>query len=147
MTDLRSSRGTHVDAPRARGTSGSPTTGRASLEAGAATATVALGWALMAQAHPTTTYHFAPLVLVAITTLYVRTRLERPLTFRQTLSLAGFGAVIALITTAVLENVNALRGPTLWGPGGALAETLLAIAVGLLIGLTAMMGRRGREAH
>lgn len=115
---------------------------RASLEAVAVSGAVALGWALMASTHPTTTYHFAPVVAVAVLTFYVRARTEQSVPFRIGLSLSAAGALIALITTAVIENLDALQGPTLWGPGSALAETLLAIAAGFLIGLTATMSRR-----
>lgn len=99
---------------------------RASLEAVAVSGVVALGWALMASTHPRTTYHFAPVVIVAVLAFYVRARTEHPMRIRAGLSLSVAGALIALITTAVVENLDALRGPTLWGPGGALAETLLA---------------------
>ena len=104
---------------------------------------VALGWALIASTHPTTTYHFAPVVVVAVLAFYVRARTERPVRFRTGVHLSVVGALIALITTALVENLGALQGPTLWGPDGALAETLLAIAAGFLIGLTTTIaGRR-----
>jgi len=115
---------------------------RASLEAVAVSGAVALGWALMASTHPTTTYHFAPVVAVAVLTFYVRARVEQPVPFRIGLNLSAAGALIALITTAVIENLDAPQGPTLWGPGSALAETLVAITAGFLIGLTATMSRR-----
>ncbi len=103
---------------------------------------VALGWALMALTHPTTTYHFAPVVVVAVLALYVRARTEHPVKIRSGLYLSAAGALIALITTAGVESLDALRGPTLWGPGGAPAESLLAIAAGFLIGLTATVTSR-----
>jgi hypothetical protein len=149
MTELQASRGTapHADQSQADGTPDSPTIRRASLEAVAVAGVVASGWALMAMTHPTTTYHFAPIIAVAVVALYVRGRVDRPLGFRRGLSLAGAGVLIAVIATTVLGSLNALRGPTLWGTGSALAETLMAIAVGFLIGATAMIGPRRRETH
>lgn len=115
---------------------------RVSLEAVAVSGIVALGWALMASTHPTTTYHFAPVVAVAVLAFYVRARTELPVALRSGLRLSAGGVLIALITTAVVENLDALQGPTLWGPGSALAETLIAIAAGFLIGLTATIAPR-----
>ncbi|TDW30804.1 hypothetical protein [Cryobacterium psychrophilum] len=88
----------------------------------------------------------SPLVAVSGAAIYVRARVERPLPIRRALSLGAGGALIALITTGALETFDALRGPTLWGPGSALAETLLAITVGLLIGLTASVRPRRPKA-
>ncbi|MDJ0349000.1 hypothetical protein [Cryobacterium sp. PH29-G1] len=133
-----------LDSPR---TGIAPTLRRASLEGIAVSSAVALTWALMATTHPTTTYHFAPLITVAAAALYVRARRERPLTFRPMLSLAAGGTLISMFATAVLENVQALQGPTLWGPGSAVAETVAAIAIGLLLSLTAMIGPRRRATH
>lgn len=82
MTELHASWASAQAArPQSNGTSDSPTTSRASLEAVAVAVVVASGWALMATTHPTTTYHFAPLITVAVVALYVRARLSGPSRF------------------------------------------------------------------
>lgn len=149
MTARQDPRGTEPQAAShlTAETSGPPTARRASLEAVALSGAVSLGWAVLASTHPTTTYHFAPLIAASGMAIYVRARVEHPLALRRALSLASGGALIAVFTAAVLENLNVLRGPTLWGPGNALPETILAIAAGLLIGLIASVGTRRPKTH
>lgn len=112
---------------------------RVLLEAVAVSSTVALGWVLMAITHPTTTYHFAPLVAVVVAPFLVRARTQKSIPLRSALVLTSAGVLPALIATAVIESLDALGGPTLIGAGGALVETLVAIAAGLIIGMTAMI--------
>ncbi len=127
------------------GSSGAPAFRRVSLEAVAGSSAVALGWVLMAITHPTTTYHFAPLVAVVVVPFLARARTQKSIPLRRALVLTSGGALPALIATAVIESLNALGGPTLISAGGALVETLIAIGAGLLIGMTAMISpwRRG----
>jgi len=105
-------------------------------------AAVALGWVAMATTHPTVTYHFAPIVAVIPAPLFTRFRTDQPLPPRRALALSAIGVLIVVIATAVIASLDAFRGPTLIGPSSALAETLMAIGVGFLIGLTAMIARR-----
>ncbi|MEO6199806.1 MAG: hypothetical protein ABIO89_01445 [Cryobacterium sp.] len=105
-------------------------------------AVVALGWIAMATTHPTVTYHFAPIVAVIAAPLFTRFRTDQPLPPRRSLVLSAIGVLIVAIATAVIASLDAFRGPTLIGPGSALTETLMAIAAGSMIGLTAMIARR-----
>lgn len=128
------------DDPRdTEGSTGAPAFRRVALEAVAVSSAVALGWVLMALAHPTTTYHFAPLIAVVVVPFLVRARTQKSIPLRRALGLTAGSALPALIATAVIENLNALGGPALIGAGGALVETLVAIAAGLIIGVTTMI--------
>ncbi|MET3948467.1 putative membrane protein YedE/YeeE [Arthrobacter sp. UYCu512] len=128
------------DDPRdTEGSTGAPSFRRVALEAAAVSSAVALGWVLMAVSHPTTTYHFAPLVAVVVGAVLVRARTQKSIPLRRALVLTSGSALPALISTAVIESLNALGGPTLIGAGNALVETLVAIAAGLIIGVTTMI--------
>lgn len=94
-----------------------------------------VGWMLLALTVPATTYHFAPTMVAATWPVAQRLRSGhrlRPLRLGIT---SGGGAVIVLAVTAVLESMDALSGPTVFGTEGALGETVVMTGVGVLIGL------------
>lgn len=106
-----------------------------------ASATVALvvsvGWLLLAVSHPTTTYHFAPLIIVIAPVMFMRISVEYRLRWRYVLASTGTGAAIALATTTVLVAWGALRGPSiadhLGGDSGAIGEAFITIGLGVAI--------------
>lgn len=104
---------------------------------------VAVVWFGLATTHSATTYHLAPLLVAAAWPLGRRWRAGSALPLTGALVPATGGALIALATTLVLAVRHALVGPTLAGPGSALAETLIAVIVGAGLGLlVATWGRR-----
>jgi glutaredoxin len=104
---------------------------------------VAVVWFGLATTHPATTYHVAPLLVAAAWPLGRRWRAGSALPLTGALVPVAGGALVALATTLVLTVRHALVGPTLLGPGSALAETLIATVVGAGLGLLA--GTRGRR--
>lgn len=108
---------------------------------------VAAVWFGLAATHPATTYHVAPLLVAAVWPLGRRWRAGSALPLTGALVPAAGGVLVALATTLVLAVRHALAGPTLAGPGGALAETLIATVVGAGLGLlVATWGRRRASA-
>ncbi|MEO5779294.1 MULTISPECIES: hypothetical protein [Arthrobacter] len=101
-------------------------------------AALAVLWLVLALLNPETTYHLAPVLVAAGWPVVYRLRAggRRPVMLR-TLAVAG-GAGTALLVTGVLGALGALRGPTLTGTGNALAETIIAIAAGVVAGMIAV---------
>ena len=96
---------------------------------------MALLWALLAWNSPSTTYHFAPLIVAAAVPgalLLGEAKVPGP-----TLILAGAASgVLALVVTTVLGTADRLIGPSLLPFGGAVAEALVFAAVGVLAATT-----------
>ncbi|GAB3394184.1 glutaredoxin family protein [Amycolatopsis echigonensis] len=104
---------------------------------------VAVAWFLLATAHPATTYHFAPMLVAAAWPVTRRWRTRTVLPGRVAVRTALGGATVAMVITALLAVRHALAGPTLLGTGGALTETLIAVAMGAVFGgVLAVTGRR-----
>ncbi|MDX2379618.1 MAG: hypothetical protein QNM02_07660 [Acidimicrobiia bacterium] len=83
---------------------------------------------------PTSTYHFAPLILALVLPFASRSspigHSRRPVGA----FIASIGGVLAALIGLGLAWTGNLEGPTLWGEGGALVEVLTFSAVGVLIG-------------
>lgn len=103
---------------------------------------LALLWAALAVRQPTVTYHLAPaLVAAAVPATYGDQGGVRP-SRRGSLLLAGAGVGVALVVTAVLSAVDALRGPSLLPVGGAALESaVFAVAGGLGRAVSALWPR------
>lgn len=92
-------------------------------------------WIAAAAIRPTTTFHLAPLIVVVWPALT-----ERDL--RRALPMTLAAVAMAAATTGLLFIAGWLRGPSLLPWGGATLESVVAIAVGAVIGLTPSLGAR-----
>ncbi len=95
---------------------------------------VALAWFALATSNPTTTYHFAPALVAASWPVARRLNVGRALPASTALVTSLGGGALALLVTAMLVARDALAGPSLVGPEGALAETLLVLVAGAAVG-------------
>jgi glutaredoxin len=103
----------------------------------------ALVWFLLATTHPGTTYHVAPVLVAAAWPITRRWHTRAALSGRAAAATALGGAAVGLAATALLAVRHAMSGPTLTGSGTALTETLVAVAVGTVVGgVLAVVGRR-----
>lgn len=96
---------------------------------------VALWW-FLADHTPTSTFHFAP-VLVAAAWVAVEGTLGAGLAARYTIRLAGLGGAVAVAATLGLEAADLLRGPVFWerGPDApVVAEHVLFAVLGSVLG-------------
>jgi glutaredoxin-like protein len=106
-------------------------------------AVAATVWFLLATGHPTTTYHFAPLLVAAAWPITHRWRSREALAPFTVLATAAGGIGVASATTALLAARHALAGPTVTGSANAVVETFSAIAAGAVVGgVMAAVGRR-----
>ncbi len=126
--------------------------GRLLLAGVGVTLIIAVMWVVIALLNPTITYHLSPLLLAAAPSVVARLQAERALPWRQALVTAAIGGLIAGITTVILVLADALRGPVITAeftavPGSALAETVIVLAIGTVLGgVVAVMGSRSRSA-
>ncbi|TAM71647.1 MAG: hypothetical protein EPN48_00860 [Microbacteriaceae bacterium] len=95
-------------------------------------AIIAIGWLVLAVNHPTTTYHFTPLVIVIAPVALMRMRVDRSLPWRCVMSGTGIGVAFALVASAILFASGSLRGPGLVGSIGPVAEVFIAIGLGIV---------------
>jgi len=86
-------------------------------------------WIAAAAIRPTTTFHLAPLIVVAWPALT-----ERELGKALPMTLAA--VAIASVTTGLLFISGWLNGPSLLPWGGATFESVVAIVIGTAVGLT-----------
>ena len=107
------------------------------------TVAVAAVWAALAAAHPTTTYHLAPLILAAAWPVTWASR-HAP-TVGATVRAALIGLAGALAVTAVLAAAGWLAGPTVFGRPGAAVESVMMAGLGAAAGAGWAL-RRGRRA-
>ncbi len=96
-------------------------------------------WLVLALVNPTTTYHFSPMLLAAAPSVVVRLLAEKSLPLREVLVTVAVGVGFAGVVTVILQLADALRGPVLAADftavaGSALAETLIALAIGAVLG-------------
>lgn len=104
----------------------------------------ALLWLLLATRTPTTTYHLAPLVVAAAGPVTRRLLTGTPLSRRAAATLGAVSLLIAAAATAVAQWRGLFAGPDVTGGDGALAETVVVVAVGA--GLGWWLARRGGRA-
>lgn len=102
----------------------------------------ALVWTALARREPTTTYHLAPLVVAASWGVARRWSARRRGTRREGLVAAVGGAAVAAVTLVELDVAGALRGPTIWGGGAAVGESVALLLLGALLGFRAVTRRR-----
>lgn len=79
-------------------------------------------WLAAAGWHPTTTYHLAPILIVAVGPLMLWS--SKGGLLRTTLT----GTIVASGSALLLAALDLLRGPSLLPTGGALAESLVFAA-------------------
>lgn len=95
---------------------------------------LALVWLVLARENPTSTYHFAPIIVAASWGGARRWVDGASGSAREGLAAAAGGMAVAAITGGELAWVSALEGPTLWGSGTASTEVWLFVALGGVIG-------------
>ncbi len=102
------------------------------------TLVVAVVWAVLAAWRPTTTWHFAPLILAAAWPWVVGqdTSSRDPSTRRRIMLSGSSGLGAALALTAVLASAGRLDGPTWTGSGSPVVEALLLSVGGAAIATT-----------
>lgn len=98
------------------------------------TLAVATGWFVLATGNPTTTYHFAPVLVAAAWPVGRRLRAGRALPAGAALATTAGSTALAAVTTLLLSTAGALIGPALPGIPTALTETLAGIALGAAMG-------------
>lgn len=101
--------------------------------------TITTVWTGLALRSPTLTYHFAPLLAAAAWPVVARAARGRA-TVAVGLRAAGGGLLVAVLATAELHSLDALRGPALIG-GSATTEAFLNAAVGAAWGARAITRR------
>lgn len=94
----------------------------------------ALLWGLLAVRTPTTTYHFAPLLVAGAAAVAGRWLLRAPVRSLVALNWAAIGLVVALGATAVLAWRGLLAGPDITGGSAAVTETVLLTVLGAVLG-------------
>lgn len=95
--------------------------------------TAAAVWMLLALSHPTTTYHFAPLVIALAWPLAVSRNPSRGRRRRHRFVAVIGGGLLGGATLAILAGAHVLAGPTLIG-SNANDESLIMLTAGALIG-------------
>jgi glutaredoxin len=104
----------------------------------------ALLWVLLAAGTPTTTYHFAPLLMAAAAPVTRRWLTRTPVPFQPATVLAATGLMMTWVTTAALAWRGMLAGPDVTGGGRPVAESVLLAVVGAVAGW--WLARRGGRA-
>jgi len=111
----------------------------------AATVVVAASWWILAARTPTSTFHFAPLILGAAW-VAVEGMSEAGLTPRATVRLGIAGFVIAALETLLLDAAGYLQGPVFWESDDppVVFEHLVGSALGALGGVAFAVRRAFR---
>ncbi len=123
-----------------------PASGRLKPIAGAGwSLAAAAGWLVLAMTHPTTTYHFAPLLTALAWPLGATRNPDRPHRGRDGLRALIGSALLAGTVLGILALAGALDGPALIGSTAA-EESLILIAAGTLIGSAFLRPRGGSNA-
>ncbi|MDH3682613.1 MAG: hypothetical protein OEV40_21980 [Acidimicrobiia bacterium] len=97
-------------------------------------------WVALAWRAPTSTHHFAPLV-VALAWGF----LADPRTPRDSATAAVGGVAVALLALLVLAVGDRLQGPTLWGSTPSYPELIGAAVLGGVV--TALRAHRRRDSR
>ena len=98
------------------------------LSAIAVSAVAALFWVLLAWRTPTSTYHFAPIVVALAGPVMANQRSFR-LSLASALPLVLAATALAVASLLVLGIADKLRGPTFWSHDGAALEAALFTGV------------------
>jgi hypothetical protein len=115
------------------------------LWAGVIVATaLAASWVVLAVINPTTTYHFDPLLVVIAPVAVTRLRSSGSLTWRTVAAGTGIGVGVAVSSTLLLDGVNALRGPSLFGSISPAVEAMIAILLGIAVEVASTIIRQRR---
>ncbi|MGH3951381.1 MAG: hypothetical protein ACRDSE_20065 [Pseudonocardiaceae bacterium] len=107
---------------------------------------IAAVWLTLAVTSPSTTYHFAPMIMAAAVPVARRSRTGGRLAWRELAVAAAAGVVASLSVTILLVSLDALSGPTFFGTPGAVRETLVMTGLGALIGLLIGSWRTSRSS-
>ncbi len=106
----------------------------------------AVAWAILAHRTPTSTFHFAPMVVAGVWVIYDGYS-EAGVTQRRAVNEALAGFVVALVATITLELLDDLSGPVFWqsGPDSPVVlEHLLFAAGGSIAGVVMALRRAAR---
>lgn len=98
-------------------------------------------WGLLALRSPSTTYHFAPIVVTVALPYAARAKAGDAFTGRRALVIVAAGAAISLGAVIALASTRHLTGPTLWDSGNATIEAIAFTAAGSVCGYW-VAGRR-----
>lgn len=112
-----------------------PSVREASLSEGSLAAIASLAaailWIVLAWRTPTSTYHFAPIVVVLAGPFVVRQRTShRPLV--QAAKIVGISVMVAVAALVLLALATKMEGPTFWSDDGAPLEAALFTAASAL---------------
>ena len=103
-------------------------------------------WIFLAQGSPTSTFHFAPLVVAGAWVIFDGIS-EAGLTQRVILRRAGLGFVIAGLATLLLNGQGNLQGPVFWDSSAdapVVFEHLVFAGLGSAIGAAVALRRASR---
>jgi len=90
----------------------------------------AVVWLLLALDRPTSTFHFAPLIVAAAWPVVTRIDTETRLSTRDAALRAGAGLVLGVAVGIVLAATDSLDGPSLWDDDSAELETFIFTVAG-----------------
>ncbi len=96
-------------------------------------------WVLLAALRPGVTFHLAPLIVAATVPVTQRLTVGRPARPMEAAASAAVGAGLAALVLAGLEATGRLDGPALDPFEGVVAESLVAIAIGVVAGLVVQL--------
>ena len=119
---------------------------RATVTALLASAAAALVWIVLAWRTPTSTYHFAPIVVALAGPFMVKQRSLRN-TLSSVLPFVATTTGIAGVAVVVLGLADKLRGPTFWSDDGAIFEALTFIGLGGLVAIALLVSRGGQAGR
>lgn len=100
-----------------------------------------LVWAGLAWRTPTSTFHFAPLIVAVAWPVVARSTGGRA-EARAAVLAAGGAVGFALAVGLLLLVADRLQGPTFWGDGGAIVEVVIAALLGGAYGLRVLTRER-----
>jgi hypothetical protein len=109
----------------------------------AASMAAALIWVLLAWRSPTSTFHFAPIVIVLAGPFVTKQRSDDS-GFGNALIPVGASGLTALAALALLALAGKLEGPTFWSDDGAGLEAAAFIGASAIVGFVALVGRSSR---
>ncbi len=96
-------------------------------------------WIVLAAVRPGVTFHLAPIIVVAAVPVTHRIGSGRPAAPLAMAATVGLGAALGLATLALLEAAGGLQGPPLDLFSSVAIESLLGLAVGVVVGSSAEM--------